>query len=174
MTHIISRVLICGDRHFGECPHAPTVHPGLTCPATIRDNLAFTQAMRQWTDKHGLPLVLIEGCAQGADSLAGHDWAPQQVLGDLHSAAITVEHYPARWEEHDSYGQTCWCSTEARFSSPRCRGAGPIRNQAMLTLGKPEAVIAFHRDLAHSKGTRDMVTRARKAGIPVWVAIKQP
>lgn len=46
--------------------------------------------------------------------------------------------------------------------------AGMIRNQAMLDR-KPDLVIAFTRDILSSKGTRHMVTIARKAGIPVEV-----
>lgn len=40
--------------------------------------------------------------------------------------------------------------------------AGPIRNQAMLDLGA-DAVIAF----PGGKGTADMVSRARRRGVPV-------
>jgi len=39
----------------------------------------------------------------------------------------------------------------------------------MLDEGKPTYVLAFHDNLAESKGTKDMVTRAKKAGIPVEV-----
>lgn len=39
--------------------------------------------------------------------------------------------------------------------------AGPIRNQWMLDEGKPDLVIAF----PGGKGTADMVSRARKAGV---------
>ncbi len=48
------------------------------------------------------------------------------------------------------------------------KAAGPKRNQKMLGL-KPDLAIAFHQDLASSKGTRDMVLRARKAGVPTEV-----
>jgi len=41
--------------------------------------------------------------------------------------------------------------------------AGPIRNQRMLTEGKPDLVIAF----PGGRGTADMVERAEAAGIPV-------
>lgn len=52
--------------------------------------------------------------------------------------------------------------------------AGPIRNQAMLDYlvlgresGQTVGVVAFHDGLEASKGTKDMVTRATKAGVPV-------
>lgn len=47
--------------------------------------------------------------------------------------------------------------------------AGPIRNQEMLDVGKPDRVVAFHEDIVNSKGTKDMIARARKAMLPVEV-----
>lgn len=46
------------------------------------------------------------------------------------------------------------------------KAAGPIRNQHMLDEGKPDLVLAFHDNIEESKGTKDMVRRALKAGIP--------
>lgn len=43
------------------------------------------------------------------------------------------------------------------------RGAGPRRNQRMIDEGKPDLVVAF----PGAAGTRDLVFRAREAGIPV-------
>lgn len=84
--------------------------------------------------------VLIEGEAKGAD-LIGRRWA------ELHHVPFSP--YPADWELHG-------------------RAAGPIRNQQMLT-AKPDLVLAFHNDIANSKGTADMVRRADKAGIETRV-----
>lgn len=87
--------------------------------------------------------VLIEGeCPNG-----GADFIGRRAAEDL---GIPVLPFPANWK---------------RFGG----AAGPIRNQQMLDEGKPTRVGAFHDDLAHSKGTRDMVVRARRAGIPVDV-----
>lgn len=109
---------------------------------------------RNWTDKQliisqltrlnevqGIDVV-IEGEARGADSL-GRDVA-------LEILNVPVKRYPAQW---DKYG----------------KAAGMIRNQQMLTEGKPDWVIAFHDDIEHSKGTGDMIKRAKRAGIPVEV-----
>lgn len=52
--------------------------------------------------------------------------------------------YPADWDEH----------------GPK---AGPLRNRQMLEQELPSAVIAF----PGSKGTRDMVTQAERAGVRV-------
>lgn len=42
------------------------------------------------------------------------------------------------------------------------KAAGPIRNQQMLDDGKPEYFVAF----PGGNGTKDMVNRLKKAGIP--------
>lgn len=104
---------------------------------------------RHWTD-YGLiltyidmyaPTTVIEGEARGADKLAAQ---AARIRG------IQVLPFPADWSKHK-------------------RAAGPIRNQQMINEGKPDMVLAFHDDLTHSKGTLDMVTRARKAGLRVVV-----
>lgn len=85
--------------------------------------------------------IIIEGEAKGADSLS------RDAANDL---GFEVEQYPADWEK---YG----------------RAAGPIRNTQMLKEGKPDLVLAFHDDITNSKGTKNMIAQATKAGIPVEV-----
>jgi len=58
-----------------------------------------------------------------------------------------VSTYPADWAQHG-------------------RAAGPIRNQRMLTQGKPDLVVAFHDNLEHSKGTKNMLKQATEKGVP--------
>lgn len=103
---------------------------------------------RNWTDKsvikrfieaYGATVVIHGGC-RGADQLAG------EVAREL---KLTVLEMPAEWSK---YGLA----------------AGPIRNQKMLDLN-PDAVLAFHSDIQNSKGTKDMVTRAKDAGVPVRI-----
>lgn len=105
---------------------------------------------RDWTDREAirrelvvLPLdtVVIHGAARGADQIA-NDAA--LVLG------LRVVAFPADWKR---YG----------------RAAGVIRNQQMLDEGEPDRVYAFHDHINESRGTLDMVTRARRAGIPTTV-----
>lgn len=81
--------------------------------------------------------VVIHGAARGAD-LAGKTAGKR--LG------LKVISFPADW---DRYGLA----------------AGPIRNQKMLDEGKPDMVLAFHDDIEKSTGTKDMVRRAKKAGV---------
>jgi hypothetical protein len=83
---------------------------------------ALVCGSRGWTDAALLEATLdalapdevIEGCANGADSLA-EAWALKH--------RVFLNHVPADW---DTYG----------------RSAGPIRNAIMLQL-KPDVVVAF-------------------------------
>ena len=81
---------------------------------------------------------MFHGAARGADSIAD-EW---KHLG------VDVRPYPADW---------------TRFR----KSAGPIRNRQMLD-DQPDLVVAFHDDLAASKGTKDCVEEAARRGIPVW------
>jgi len=58
--------------------------------------------------------------------------------------AIEFDEYPADWKK---YGKQ----------------AGPIRNQQMLDEGQPDLVVAF----PGGSGTKDMIHRAKKAGVEV-------
>lgn len=87
------------------------------------------------------------GCA-GVDTVAGQ--IAQEMKFD-----ISVE--PAEWTK---YG----------------RAAGPIRNEKMVLRaleyqkqGIPTVVLAFHDAIEKSRGTKNCVARAKKAGLPVFV-----
>lgn len=115
------RVLVCGDRDWG-----------MRSGQIDKLNMRLAQLPRE-------KLIIIEGKARGADTLA-FEWA--------FTYLVTCLEFPAEWQK---YG----------------RRAGVMRNQQILDEGKPELVIAFHPDIAQSKGTKDMIARAKKAGIPV-------
>lgn len=83
--------------------------------------------------------VIIEGGAKGADTIA-RELARQ--LG------FHVLEFPANWKHLG-------------------KAAGPVRNERMLKEGNPEAVLAFYTDMSTSKGTKNMVMQATKAGIKV-------
>jgi hypothetical protein len=85
--------------------------------------------------------VIIEGDANGADKMAG------KLASGMDG--VCVEVYPAQWSK---YG----------------RAAGPKRNQQMLNTGI-DKVLAFHNNILASRGTADMIRRARKAGIPTFI-----
>jgi hypothetical protein len=86
------------------------------------------------------PLVLVEGCARGADQMA-------ERIGLLHFA--TTEHHPADWDKYN-------------------KAAGVLRNQEMLDSGI-DLCLAFHHDLRGSRGTADMVQRCLRVKVPVWL-----
>jgi hypothetical protein len=87
--------------------------------------------------------VVIDGAASGADTLAW-GWG-------VNTPNVESERYPADWELHG-------------------KAAGPIRNQQMLSEGKPDLVVAFvDKPLTQSRGTFDMVKRSRAAGVRVVV-----
>lgn len=108
---------------------------------------------RKWTDpgpiRNRLRLltrttVLVHGAQRGADRLAAHvalllGWDPDH-----------IEAFPAAWDDHGI-------------------AAGPIRNQQMLDSGPIDLVLAFHDRISESKGTADMIHRAKRAGIPIEV-----
>jgi hypothetical protein len=88
--------------------------------------------------------VIIHGGARGADRIAGE---VAMALG------FVIRVYPADWVIHG-------------------KAAGPIRNSEMLRkehyLEEPiDLCLAFTWDLAISRGTHDMVQKARKAHIEV-------
>ena len=97
--------------------------------------------------------IIIHGGARGADTLVG--FVADKLGMKVMESEKGVKGFPAKW---DMYG----------------RAAGPIRNQLMLTriISYPDEskrVLAFHNNIAESLGTKDMVTRARKAGLSVDV-----
>jgi len=101
----------------------------------------YTDAAKITGFVNSLPpyFTVIHGGARGADSLAGMAAT---------NRGLNVQVFPALW---NVYG----------------KGAGPIRNQQMLDEGKPNMVAYFHDDLLNSKGTKNMVERAMKAGLTV-------
>jgi len=92
--------------------------------------------------------LIIHGAARGADTLAKFvaERIGLKVIND-------GKGFPAKWK---IYG----------------RGAGPIRNQQMIDEGKPDMVLAFHENINESRGTGDMVNRARGVGIKVEIIKK--
>ena len=83
--------------------------------------------------------TIISGHARGADIL-GEKLAEDMCWG--------LDVFPADWK---TYG----------------KGAGHIRNAQMLREGKPDLVIAFKAK--DSRGTKNMIDQATKAGIEVRV-----
>lgn len=85
------------------------------------------------------PITIIHGGARGADSIC-HAVATKQKY-DI------IRFFP-NW---DLYG----------------KAAGMIRNKQMLVEGKPDLVLAFWDGV--SRGTKNMIELAQKAGVPVKI-----
>ncbi len=90
--------------------------------------------------------VIVHGDARGADKIAG--WIARTKLD------YVVRPYPADW---NGLGKK----------------AGPLRNRQMFDKEKPQLVLAFHNDIANSKGTKDMVEYARSQGCPVNIITEE-
>lgn len=107
---------------------------------------AFVVGLNTLTWWESGEFVLIHGDAKGADQAAAATVENESIA--------TIEAYPADWDTHG-------------------KAAGPIRNQQMLDEGKPDLVLAFvDKPLADSRGTADMVRRAKQAGVPTYVIEK--
>jgi len=83
--------------------------------------------------------IFINGGARGADLLS-ETWTIPMGIKNIR--------YPADWNKHG-------------------KAASPIRNKQMLDEGKPDLVVAFMAD--DSRGTKNMVDQATKAGVEVRV-----
>jgi hypothetical protein len=85
--------------------------------------------------------TVIHGGCRGADSIAG-DIAT--------SLGMSVVVFHANWANEG-------------------RAAGPKRNKRMLEEGAPDLVVAFHESIGSSRGTKDMINKAKNAGIETKV-----
>ena len=95
---------------------------------------------------------------------AAHAHKPITTL--IHGAASGADSLAGAWAA--SHGEIEIIEFPADWKS-HGRAAGHIRNAQMLKEGKPEGVIAF----PGGPGTADMTRRARKAGLPVWIPLKE-
>lgn len=108
---------------------------------------------REWTDKATIRHALFAtwraaGVPEDVVLVSGHARgadAIAEVMGD--GFGFTVERHPADWEH-------------------KHQAAGPIRNTEMVKLGA-DVCLAFL--MPDSKGTKDCMAKARKAGIDVIV-----
>jgi hypothetical protein len=79
--------------------------------------------------------VFCHGNARGADKMCAY------ILQKMGFPEESIRSYPADWDRYK-------------------KAAGPIRNRKMFDSEQPDLVLAFHNDLASSKGTADMVAYA--------------
>jgi hypothetical protein len=89
-----------------------------------------------------LPITtIIEGEARGADTLARRYGVGR---------GLDVIPFKALWDKHG-------------------KAAGAIRNTEMLTKGRPDIVVAFWD--GESRGTRNMIEQAQRAGVRTDIVI---
>lgn len=88
-----------------------------------------------------------------SEAIGEQRW-PIIIQGGAPGADRLAKAWAAAEQHHCVELPACW----VRWKN----GAGPIRNRMMLELG-PELVVAF----PGGAGTRDMVAKAKAAGIPV-------
>ncbi len=119
------RVLVCGGRDYKDIQGGD-----------IRVREALATCLLDPPEKEDV--VLITGCAKGADQIPIHMYKDEE---DEWGGLLR---FPADWDKHG-------------------KAAGPIRNQQMLDCGQPDLVIAF----PGGKGTAHMCRIAKAAGVNV-------
>jgi hypothetical protein len=98
-------------------------------------------------------VIIVHGAATGADTFASQ-------FAELFDCQNKP--YPAHWRHTDDCPSDC-----KRMVG---RPAGVIRNQQMLDENPDiDIVLAFHPNLSESKGTKDMVSRVKKARISLLI-----
>lgn len=117
----------------------------LVCGGRDFNNVpALWRALDELRDKTPEPGItwLFDGASDEVTGpYVGADyWAHQWAL----ARRISTCRFPAKWKSQG-------------------RAAGPIRNARMLTEGQPDFIIAF----PGGRGTADMVSKARAAGVKV-------
>ena len=113
-----------------------------------KDKEVIREALAPYKDKR---VLLIHGDCVGADKLAG-------TVAEEFKFELSI--HPIKKEDWKRYG----------------RGAGPVRNREMVNkaaalkgAGIATIVLAFHDNLELSKGTKDCVKQATKAGLNILV-----
>lgn len=106
-----------------------------------RDWLNRDRILERLSEFVYVSVTLIHGACRGADLLAAD-------VGE--QLGFDILPFPAKWRE---FG----------------KAAGPIRNTQMIVEGRPDLVIAFHADIEHSRGTKNMLSQAIKSNIPTEV-----
>lgn len=89
-------------------------------------------------------VCVVAGGADGVDTWTRHICTREK---------IAFAEFPAPWD---------FFTKQLKANS---RPAGPIRNGWMIRWMRPDAVLAFHPYLPGSRGTKDCVEQARKAGV---------
>ncbi|MFD3594360.1 SLOG family protein [Nocardia sp. NPDC058640] len=143
----VKRLLVTGSRNWTNRP-------------IIYESLRLAWRHLQRDEPNDVPITLVHGAAQGADTIAAEMWANRSVW---YGRRPPVEPHPADWDHCDP---TCRHAPRYRRDGTRyCSAAGPRRNLEMIAAGA-DLCLAF--PLGRSIGTQHCIRHARAAGIPVW------
>ncbi|WP_336801646.1 SLOG family protein [Kaistia sp. MMO-174] len=148
----MTRVLVCGGRGYGEVPRdCPLDQLDFERARAAKEVARLFQVLDAAVSRLRLTL-LIHGGAFGADRNAG---------SSAKARGIAMQIYQAEWSaDVERAGAVVRVNSRGnRYDA----AAGARRNQQMIDEGKPEVCIAF----PGGSGTRDMVSRATKAGVRV-------
>lgn len=106
--------------------------------------------------------LITGGCPTGADRLA-EDWADRQ----FPRKRVVKKRFHAEWDNLQAPGAII----KVRPGGGKYNAAaGPARNKAMADYaGRKGVCIAFRNAIGPSPGTDDMLARARKMGMKVYV-----
>lgn len=114
---------------------------------------------REWADRDKVAEFLLRRADRIEIVIRGDRRGADEIGGEIAAAlGLRVRSFPTDWE---SYGEA----------------AGAARNKQMLEYLAGDAdiddclVAAFHPNLERSRETRDMVSKARLAGVPVLVVV---
>lgn len=157
------RVMITGSRE-------------ITDASLIRS--ALSEARARALDR---PMVIVHGCARGADSIASklaevsdnaqaEPWpalwrrAPQDLFPNNNGpAGHSNPKLPPYYRDEALYQQD-----NAKWSPDYDRAAGFARNEAMLESGIDE-VLAFLKSGAANRGTKGAINAAKRMGLTVYI-----
>lgn len=138
-----------------------TIHPN--------EYVALATGDRLWDDfetvervisKFSMNTVFVHGYADGLDCMV------EVVAKELGYRTIKC---PAHWNHHYRRWIEVHGPCAADCKDVCGRPAGVLRNKWMLDVYNPDIVIAFHNNIISSKGTKDMLKRARKCGKENWL-----
>lgn len=99
-------------------------------------------------DEHGLECVIHGDCRRWDRDRGRH---------------IGADHFAGEWARANGVEEIACPADWKAFG----RFAGPLRNRNMIGNHRPDAVLVFHEDLESSRGTKDMVNQAKRAGLPI-------
>ena len=129
----------------------PKIRRVLVCGGRSFNNYdAVFKRLDQLNKMRGPFEAVIHGAAKGADRIAGL-WAIKN--------RVIQEQFPAKWSDLSAPGADIRVGVYGEYNA----NAGTDRNQLMIDVGKPDAVVAF----PGGSGTADMVRRAHLAKIEV-------